>query len=105
MKLFYGWVVVAAGGLLGCVAIGAVFSLAVFLQQFAFSAHLSPLRASAPPIAGMVAMAVLFQPLAGTFGYSGAMLATAVGLSIWAVGLLLALYSSGFFASRAAKAL
>ena len=35
MKLFYGWVVVAAGGLLGCVAIGAVFSLAVFLQPMA----------------------------------------------------------------------
>ena len=32
MKLFYGWIVVAAGGLMGCVAIGAVFSLAVFLQ-------------------------------------------------------------------------
>jgi len=35
MKLFYGWVVVAAGGLLGCVAIGSVFSLAVFLQPMA----------------------------------------------------------------------
>ena len=32
MKLYYGWVVVAAGALMGCVAIGAVFSLAVFLQ-------------------------------------------------------------------------
>jgi MFS family permease len=32
MKLRYGWVVVAAGALMGCVAIGAVFSLAVFLQ-------------------------------------------------------------------------
>src|SRR5215510_9012055 len=32
MKLHYGWVVVAAGALMGCVAIGAVFSLAVFLQ-------------------------------------------------------------------------
>src|SRR3981189_2233601 len=31
MKLYYGWVVVAAGGLMGCVAIGTVFSLAVFL--------------------------------------------------------------------------
>src|SRR5580704_10174444 len=31
MKLYYGWVVVAAGGLMGCVAIGSVFSLAVFL--------------------------------------------------------------------------
>jgi MFS family permease len=35
MKLFYGWIVVAAGGLLGCVAIGAVFSLAVFRQPMA----------------------------------------------------------------------
>lgn len=32
MKLYYGWVVVAAGALMGCVAIGAMFSLAVFLQ-------------------------------------------------------------------------
>ena len=32
MKLHYGWVVVAAGALMGCVAIGALFSLAVFLQ-------------------------------------------------------------------------
>src|ERR1700730_17654436 len=31
MKLYYGWVVVAAGALTGCVAIGSVFSLAVFL--------------------------------------------------------------------------
>jgi len=31
MKLYYGWVVVAAGALMGCVAIGTVFSLAVFL--------------------------------------------------------------------------
>ncbi|HSN20941.1 MAG TPA: MFS transporter, partial [Usitatibacter sp.] len=28
----YGWVVVAAGGLMGCMAVGAMFSLAVFLQ-------------------------------------------------------------------------
>lgn len=32
MKLQYGWVVVAAGGLMGCVAGGALFSLGVFLQ-------------------------------------------------------------------------
>ena len=29
MKLYYGWVVVGAGALMGCVAIGAMFSLAV----------------------------------------------------------------------------
>lgn len=31
----YGWVIVAAGGLLGCVAMGAMFSLPVFLQIMA----------------------------------------------------------------------
>jgi MFS family permease len=31
-KNHYGWVVVAAGGLMGCVAMGTTFSLAVFLQ-------------------------------------------------------------------------
>ena len=35
MKVYYGWVVVGAGALMGCVAIGAVFSLAVFLQPMA----------------------------------------------------------------------
>ena len=32
MERPYGWVIVAAGSLLGCVAIGSLFSLAVFLQ-------------------------------------------------------------------------
>ena len=32
MKLSYGWVVVGAGALMGCVAMGTTFSLAVFLQ-------------------------------------------------------------------------
>ncbi|SKA15345.1 Sugar phosphate permease [Enhydrobacter aerosaccus] len=32
MRFSYGWVVVGAGALMGCVAIGALFSLAVFLQ-------------------------------------------------------------------------
>jgi MFS family permease len=35
MRLHYGWVVVAAGALMSCVAIGTLFSLAVFLQPMA----------------------------------------------------------------------
>jgi MFS family permease len=35
MRLHYGWVVVAAGALMGCVAVGTLFSLAVFLQPMA----------------------------------------------------------------------
>ena len=32
MKLSYGWVIVAAGALMSCVAIGVMFSLAIFLE-------------------------------------------------------------------------
>jgi MFS family permease len=32
MRIQYGWVVVAAGALISCIAMGSVFSLAVFLQ-------------------------------------------------------------------------
>lgn len=35
MKLSHGWVIVAAGALMTCVAMGATFSLAVFLQPMA----------------------------------------------------------------------
>ena len=35
MERPYGWVIVGAGALMGCVAIGAMFSLAVFLQPMA----------------------------------------------------------------------
>lgn len=35
MKLHYGWVVVAVGALMTCVGMGAMFSLAVFLQPVA----------------------------------------------------------------------
>ncbi|MBS0517472.1 MAG: MFS transporter [Proteobacteria bacterium] len=35
MKISYGWVVVGAGALMGCVAVGSMFSLAVFLQPMA----------------------------------------------------------------------
>jgi MFS family permease len=34
-RLSYGWVIVAAGGLIGCIAAGAMFSLAVYLQPIA----------------------------------------------------------------------
>src|SRR5262245_7266746 len=35
MKRHYGWVVVAAGAVMRCVAVGTTFSLAVFLQPMA----------------------------------------------------------------------
>lgn len=35
MKHSYGWVIVAAGALMGCVAVGTMFSLAIFLEPVA----------------------------------------------------------------------
>ena len=47
MKLRYGWVMVAVGGLMGCVAVGAMMSLAVFLQPITAATGWSR-RATAP---------------------------------------------------------
>ena len=35
MRISYGWVIVAVGALMTCVAFGAMFTLAVFLQPMA----------------------------------------------------------------------
>jgi MFS family permease len=54
----YRWVIVAAGGLLGCIAIGAMFSLPVLLQPIARSAGWSVTGVSAAMTIGFLAMAV-----------------------------------------------
>jgi MFS family permease len=53
----YRWVIVAAGGLLGCVAIGAMFSLPVLLQPIAREAGWSVTGVSAAMTIGFLAMA------------------------------------------------
>ena len=40
MKLSYRWVIVAAGALMTCVALGAMFSLAIFLETGVTAAYL-----------------------------------------------------------------
>jgi hypothetical protein len=37
MRLFYGWVIVAVGVVVGCISMGGVMSLGVFLQPMADS--------------------------------------------------------------------
>jgi MFS family permease len=53
----YRWVIVAAGGLLGCVAIGGLFSLPVFLQPIARDTGWSVTGVSAAMTIGFLAMA------------------------------------------------
>jgi len=54
----YRWVIVAAGGLLGCVAIGAMFSLPVFLLSISTSTGWSVTSVSSAMTIGFVAMAL-----------------------------------------------
>ena len=54
----YRWVIVAAGGLLGCVAVGAMFSLPVFLLPIARETGWSVTGVSAAMTIGFLAMAV-----------------------------------------------
>ena len=53
----YRWVIVAAGGLLGCVAIGGMFSLPVFLQPIARDTGWSGSGISSAMTIGFLAMA------------------------------------------------
>ena len=53
----YRWVIVAAGGLLGCVAIGAMFSLPVLLQPIARDTGWSVTGVSSAMTIGFLAMA------------------------------------------------
>jgi MFS family permease len=54
----YRWVIVAAGGLLGCVAIGGMFSLPVFLQPIARETGWSVTGISSAMTIGFLAMAL-----------------------------------------------
>ena len=54
----YRWVIVAAGGLLGCVAIGAMFSLPVFLLPISRDTGWSVAGVSGAMTIGFVAMAL-----------------------------------------------
>ncbi|WJN78579.1 putative MFS-type transporter [Burkholderia anthina] len=53
----YRWVIVAAGGLMGCIAIGAMFSLPVFLRSIAHDTGWSMTGISAAMTLGFIAMA------------------------------------------------
>ncbi|MGC2180803.1 MAG: MFS transporter, partial [Bradyrhizobium sp.] len=55
---YYRWVIVAAGGLLGCVAVGGMFSLPVLLQPIARDTGWSVTGVSSAMTIGFLAMAM-----------------------------------------------
>src|SRR6201996_827302 len=67
----YRWVIVAAGGVLGCVAIGGMFSLPVFLQPIARDTGWSVTGVSGAMTIGFLAMALtsmIWGTLSDRFG-------------------------------------
>lgn len=71
MSIAYRWVIVASGGLLGCVAVGAMFSLPVFLRPMAQETGWSVTGISTAMTVGFLAMAagsLLWGSLSDRFG-------------------------------------
>jgi MFS family permease len=93
----YRWVIVAAGGLLGCVAIGAMFSLPVFLRPISDATGWSTTGVSTAMTLGFVAMAL------GSFGWGslsdriGARLVVLTGSLLLAASLGLASQARSLF--------
>ncbi|HMN81321.1 MAG TPA: MFS transporter [Burkholderiaceae bacterium] len=86
----YRWVIVAAGGLLGCVAIGAMFSLPVFLRPMSQDTGWSVTGISTAMTIGFLAMAVasmVWGALSDRFGPRPVVL---TGSVVLAASLLLA---------------
>jgi MFS family permease len=86
----YRWVIVAAGGLLGCMAIGGMFSLPVLLQPITRDTGWSVAGVSSAMTIGFLAMAfgsVLWGTLSDRIGPLPVVLGGSVAI---AVGLLLA---------------
>jgi len=89
-KSYYRWVIVAAGGLLGCVAIGAMFSLPVFIRPISRDTGWSITGVSSAMTFGFLAMAfgsVIWGNLSDRFGPR---LVVLVGSSVLAIALALA---------------
>jgi MFS family permease len=86
----YRWVIVAAGGLLGCVAIGAMFSLPVFLGAITRDTGWSVTGVSSAMTIGFLALASTSMAWGNLSDRFGPRLVVATGSVILAISLALA---------------
>jgi MFS family permease len=86
----YRWVIVAAGGLMGCVAIGAMFSLPVFLLPISRDTGWSVTGISSAMTIGFLAMAMASMAWGGLSDRIGPRLVVICGSVLLAVSLVLA---------------
>ena len=110
----YRWVIVAAGGLLGCVAIGGMFSLPVFLQPIARDTGWSVTGISSAMTIGFLAMAftsMIWGTLTDRFGplpvvlTGSVVLAVSLGLASLATSLVVFQFVFGLLVGSAAAAI
>src|SRR5437868_6334779 len=110
----YRWVIVAAGGLLGCVAIGGMFSLPVFLQPIARDTGWSVTGISSAMTTGFLAMAftsMIWGTLSDRLGplpvvlTGSVVLAASLGLASLATSLVVFQFVFGLLVGSAAAAI
>ena len=110
----YRWVIVAAGGLLGCVAVGGMFSLPVFLQPIARDTGWSVTGVSGAMTIGFLAMAftsMLWGTLSDRFGplpvvlTGSIVIAASLALASLATSLLAFQFTFGLMVGSATAAL
>ena len=90
MQDSYRWVIVAAGGLLGCVAIGAMFSLPVFLRPISQDTGWSVTGISSAMTIGFLALAVASLVWGALSDRWGPRLVVLTGSAVLAAALALA---------------
>jgi MFS family permease len=94
----YRWVIVAAGGLLGCVAIGSMFSLPVFLLRISKDTGWSVTGISTAMTIGFLAMAFASMIWGGLSDRFGPRVVVLAGSIILAASLALASQASSLIA-------
>src|SRR5258707_1271851 len=97
MKIKYGWVMVAIGAFMTCIAIGAMFSLAVFLQPITRATGWSHTEVSSAMTIGFLAM--------GAAGFGWGALSDRIGPRYVVLAGAVLLGLGLFLASRAQSAL
>jgi MFS family permease len=110
----YRWVIVAAGGLLGCLAIGAMFSLPVFLLPISKETGWSVTGISSAMTIGFLAMAfasIMWGGLSDRWGprpivmAGSVLLAVSMLLASWAPSLIVFQLVFGLLVGVAAAAI
>jgi MFS family permease len=94
----YRWVIVAAGGLLGCVAIGAMFSLPVFLGSITRDTGWSVTGVSSAMTIGFLALALTSMAWGSLSDRFGPRFVIAAGSIILAISLALASQTTSLIA-------